>query len=148
MLTIEERNFPEIARWFSERGGIKVWNSINLSNPGKQVITPLCSLDGRPRGKPSWEFDESDCEIIIDPAQVQVSIDKEVKRFPVAIRRSGNGFYLKCTDASSRKIRRAVEAAGPGAFYRFDFESQEAVIFASSKVIPFLDYGAIYAESH
>jgi len=57
----------------------------------------------------------------------------EVKRFHVAVRLSSNGLMLKLTDASTRKVRNAVEKAtekyGRKALYGFDLDVQNAVIW-------------------
>lgn len=65
-----------------------------------------------------------------------VAIDREVKRFHVAIRMGSQGFSMKCTDGASRRIRSAVAKAGEGAYHVFDYTTQEAVIMAPEKVIP------------
>ena len=53
---------------------------------------------------------------------------REVRRFRVAVRRGAQGLTLKLTDASAAKLRRRLVEAGPDASYRFDYDSQEAVI--------------------
>jgi hypothetical protein len=45
----------------------------------------------------------------------------------VAVRQSGFG-SLKLTDAATRHVRAAVAKAGDGAYYIFDYGTQEAVI--------------------
>lgn len=128
--TIRLEDAPKIWDWIQNRGGIAVWKSINLSNPGASWTTPCQDEKGNLVGKPTWQADNVPAEIILNPADILVSKDVEVKRFHVAIRVSGNGLMLKCTDASSGRIRKAVEKAGEGAYHRFDYGSQEAVIYA------------------
>lgn len=128
--TIE--NAPKFWEWIQTRGGIAVWQSVNLSNAGASWSTPAMSKEGLPTEKPTWESDSKPSRIIKDAGEVMVSIDKEVKRFHVAIRR-GQCFNFKCTDASSRKIRQACEKAGDGSYHMFDYETQEAVIMAPDK---------------
>lgn len=132
----------KIYKWVKERGGVAIWSSINLSNPCASWTTPALTPDGKPYTKPTWQAGDTP-NILTDPADIGVSIDKEVKRFHVAIRVGSNGLQLKCTDASSTKIEKAVAAAGKGAFYRFDYDSQEAVIYAQVKTCSLEDYMAI-----
>jgi hypothetical protein len=40
------------------------------------------------------------------------------------------------SDGSNRKVLRAVEAAGDGAYHLFDYVTQEAVIMRPSRVVP------------
>lgn len=125
-------NAPKFADWIANRGGVAVWRSINLSNPGASWSTPALTKEGEPYPKPTWQADSKPERVVTDPDNVLVSEDEEVKRFHVAIRRGG-GFQFKCTDASSRKIEKAVEKAGEGAYYIFDYFTQEAVIMAPAK---------------
>ena len=124
-----EESAPKIWDWLNHRGGILVWKSINLSNPEGSWTTPTQDPDGKRTEKPTWEAGP-DPELITDLAEVGVSVDQEVKRFHVAVRLGSQGFMLKCTDASSRRIRREVERAGEGSYYLFDKGTQEAVIYA------------------
>lgn len=86
-------------------------------------------------GKQFWQAENSPSLIITDPSEIEVHEDAEVARFRVAVRRA-SGLAFKCTDASSRKINQAVEKAGKGAYYEFDYSSQEAVILAPVKSYP------------
>lgn len=55
---------------------------------------------------------------------------------------------LKCTDASTRRIRAAVERAGEGAYHVFDYMTQEAVIMRPTRQVPIAEYvAARMAES-
>lgn len=121
-------NADAFVDWIKNRGGVAVWNSRNLSNPGRSLSTPNKTKEGEPFPSPDWQVGSSPDLIITDPKEIEVHKDKEVKRFHVAIRQSSNGLMLKCTDASSRRIRKAVEKAGRGAHHTFDYASQEAVI--------------------
>ena len=139
MLTIESRNAMKIKSWFETRGGIAVWQGLNLSNI-RQLITPLHDEEGKRYTKPSWDMPNEPSEIITDSSQVQVGVDKEVRRFRVGVRRSSNGLALKCTDAASAKIRAAVEKAGEGAYHNFDYETQEAVIYKQESMVSLADF--------
>lgn len=125
-----EENALTYLQWFRERGGIAVWPSVNLSKLGTSWTTPAQTTEGTPTPQPTQEADSKPSKVITDPALVKVLVPREIKRFRVAIRRSGNGIYLKCTEASTRRINAAV-AKYPGSWYVFDHGTQEAVILAS-----------------
>lgn len=136
---------PKVIDWLRTRNGIFIWNSINLSNPGKQLITPACNADGTPATKPSWEMDSSPARHITSEKDIIVSIDREVKRFHVAVRQSSNGFSLKVTDGGTRRIRNEVEKAGDGAYHTFDYSDyNNAVIMAPAARVNLSDYIALH----
>ena len=130
---VTEDNAALVWMWLKTRGGIAVWESVNLSNFGTSWTTPLNDAQGQPKSKPTWEAGNQPIRIITDPAEVVISKDAEVKRFRVAVRMGSQGLMLKVTDAGTRRIRAAVEKAGKGAYYRFDYETQEAVIYAPTR---------------
>jgi hypothetical protein len=117
--------------WINNRGGVQVWKNINLSNPDAgNTFTPALKIrEGEetiPYPQPHWSMERG--EVITDINRFKfVKAFKEVKRFHVAIRVSGNGLTLKCTDASTRRIRAACDKF-PGSVYRFDYDTQECVI--------------------
>jgi hypothetical protein len=130
--TIE--NAPRFAEWLKSRGGIAIWRSIDLSNPGGSWSTPAQTPAGQPQGKPNWQVEKHPHMIITDPAEIGVSIDKEVKRFHVAVRMGGNGLSMKVTDGGSRRIHSEVEKAGEGAYHVFDYDDyKNAVIMAPAE---------------
>lgn len=131
---------PLIKSWLETRGGIAIWRSIDLSDPGRSITTPVKTAEGDPASKPHWSMANKPERIITSVDDVEVCMDKEVKRFRVAIRRGAQGLSFKCTDASSRRIRKAVEKAGKGAHHVFDYWTQEAVIMAPEKIIPLAEY--------
>jgi len=122
--------------WIATRGGIALWKSINLSNPAASWLTPAKTSDGQPTPRPNWQADTQPAKVFTSESELSVSLDREVKRFRVAIRRSSNGLMMKVTDAGSAKIRREVEKAGAGAYHVFDYGTQEAVIFAQDRTVP------------
>jgi hypothetical protein len=119
-------------KWIKTRGGVAIWKNISLSHCGAgDSYTPARHADGSdgttPKDKPHWtkQFDR----IITDINAFRfVKEMREVKRFHVALRISGTGLMMKCTDASSARIRRACDKAGRESSYRFDYETQKAVI--------------------
>jgi len=140
---ISPENAAQILDWMKNRGGIAIWNSADLSNPGRTWTTPVKNADGTPKTeKPHWGAGGI-IRVITDPAEVEVSIPKEVNRFHVAVRRGTNGLTLKLTDASSRRVRHAVaraEVEHGTAWYEFDYGSQDVVIFAAGETMPLAEW--------
>jgi len=138
-ITTNSVNAPKMRQWIEKRGGIAVWSGINLSNI-RELLTPAKTEDGMPYPKPSWDMPNAPNKIVTDPSQVCVTDDVEVKRFHIAVRCSSNGLMFKLTDASSRKVRAAVEKAGEGAYHVFDYETQDAIIMKPERTIPLTEY--------
>ncbi len=121
----------KIWNWLKERGGIAVWNSINLSNPSGSWFTPVNDEHGNKYGKPNWQCSNEPSQIITSADDIEISVDKEVKRFHVAVRQSSNGMMLKLTDSSSEHVRKAVDKAGEGAYHVFHYgDYKNCVIMA------------------
>jgi len=99
------------------------------------VFTPAYDTDGKPYSKPHWKYAAAPDFIVTDPSKVILNQYQELKRFHIAIRLGGSGMMLKCTDASTRKIKRAVEQAGENARYEFDYLTQEAVILVPESTV-------------
>jgi hypothetical protein len=114
--------------WIKNRGGIRVWKDISIpSNGGGDVFTPANDENGGRYPKPNWSVTCGE-EIITDiKAFSFMKRWVEKKRFHVAIQRGSQGRSFKCTDASSKKINEWCDKI-PGASYRFDYNTQEAVI--------------------
>ena len=122
-------NAAKMLDWIRTRGGVAIWRSVNLSNPGASWSAPVRAADSRPYPKPTWEAESQPSRIITDPSEIEVVTRREVRRFRVAIRAAGASVMsFKLTDASTRKVREAVDKAGDGASYEFDYTSQEAII--------------------
>lgn len=130
-------NAPKFRDWIKNRGGILIWESVNLSNPGMSWSTPAW-LEGtqQPYPKPSWQAANTPARHITSEADVLVLVPKEVKRFYVAVRQGSQGMMLKVTDGGTRRIRSAVAKAGEHAWYEFDYATQHAVILKPGKIIP------------
>ena len=131
-------NAAQIWQWFQQRGGIAVWKSVEMSNAGRSWTTPLTDAEGKPMPRQDWRMEQTPSLTITDPAEVVVDVPKEVKRFRVSIKSGAQGLLLKCSDASSRRIRKECERVGEESWYEFDYETQEAVIFVpgESKPLP------------
>lgn len=126
--------------WIANRGGLLVWQSINLSNPGASWTTPAIT-DGAPTGKPTWQADNTPARHIQSEDEVVVVQPREVKRFRVGVRRGDQGLAFKVTDGGSRRIRREVAKAGEGAWHEFDYSTQEAVILVADNPVPLSRWG-------
>jgi hypothetical protein len=140
-------NAETIWDWLQNRGGIALWRSVDLSDPGKSWTTPAQEEDGSPKRKQHWKMEEQPHRIITDPAEVEVHVPKEVNRFHIAIRPGSNGLSLKVTDGSTRRIQKAVVKANREhcndedlAFYEFDYSTQEAVIFVPDRQLPIEEF--------
>jgi hypothetical protein len=131
---------PKIAEWLRDRGGLLVWPSVNLSNPGASWTTPARNAGGSPVTKPTWESASQPERVITDAQEVLVSRDIEVKRFRVGVRMSGSGLSMKVTDGGSRRVRSAVMKAGDGAYHVFDYSAQEAVIMRPEAPAPLVQF--------
>lgn len=132
----------KVRLWIRERGGAQVFQSINLSDIGRQMIVPLRGPNGEAVGKPHWSMGNDPVRVLTAESECDVCLDKEVKRFHVAVRMGGNGLMMKCTDGSSIRIRRAVERAGKGAYHEFDYSTQEAVIYAPERIVPMEEWNS------
>lgn len=135
-LTVSPENAAKFLEWLKTRGGLAIWRSIDLSDPGASCTTPVNGPDGRPVTKPHWKYAEKPERIITDPSEVEVVTPREVKRFRIAVRMGRQGFSLKLTDASTRKVRAACAKAGDDSWYEFDYETQEAIVFVPGKKVP------------
>ena len=129
-------NAPRFRAWIQVRGGVAVWRSVNMSNLGVSWSTPALAEDGSPYLKPSWESASTPERIITDPSDIEVATRREVKRFRVGLRRGAQGLSIKLTDGAGRRLHAELEKAGEGAAYRFDYETQEAVVSVPAERVP------------
>jgi len=132
--TVSPETAGRVKTWLRDRGGLAVWQSVNLSNLGQTWTTPALTEEGQPYPKPSWKASDAP-RIITDLSNVTVRVSKEVKRFHIAIRPGAQGLNLKLTDGSKRKLDKALDTY-PGSWYRFDHSTQEAVILVTENEIP------------
>jgi hypothetical protein len=137
--TVRSENAAKVWDWLQNRGGLAVWSSVNLSNPGASWTSPALDKDGTPTAPPNWQVGKTP-RVITDPSEVVVSFDKEVKRFHIATRIGAQGFFVKVTDGGTRRIRAAVAKAGEGAYHTFDYDTQQAVIWAPERTVPLVDW--------
>jgi len=133
------REVTTMREWLTNRGGLAIWECLDLSDAGKTWTTPALSKDGKPTGAPHWAAGKV-IATITDIDKVVVTTPKEVRRFHVAVRMGANGLKIKLTDASGRKVRAACEKAGAEAWHEFDYDNQDAIIFVPGEKVPFKDW--------
>ncbi len=153
----DARNAEKIHDWILHRGGVFIWKSINLSNPGGSWSTPATIRRGDCEGskaaegspddilpypKPNWQCG-NEPRHITSLSDVVVATAKEVKRFHVAIRMAGLSY--KVTVAGTQKIRTEVDKAAKNysrpAWYQFDYGSEKnCVIFVEDTVMPLMEW--------
>ena len=145
---VGDEDAKRFSGWILERGGIAVWEvQLIGGGPGgaTRYYTPAKTAEGEDAPKPHWSVAGPPPAVVVtDPADVIVFWSKEVRRFRVGIRPGGGGF--KCTDAASRKIRKAVDEArkktGKKSWYEFDYFTQEAVIFVTETEMTLAEWEA------
>lgn len=142
---IQEANAPKILEWFRDRGGLAIWDSVNLSNPGASWTAPVNDEHGKPKGKPTWEASNEPSRVITDMAEVDVITAQEIKRFHIGVRMGSQGLSLKVTDGGTRRIRAAVAKANlehgeDKAWYVLDRGTQEAVIMVEAGRVPLAEW--------
>lgn len=132
-----EANVAKFKEWFAKRGGIAIWHSINLSNPGGSWTTPARDPEGNLTQKPNWQC-ENVPTIITDPAQVGVYAPVLYKEIPVKLKQSGTALVL--TDASHAKVDRALrmcnEQHGNAFAERGGLEDPVMTVFYINDFIP------------
>lgn len=144
LYSCDESNATKIHEWILNRGGIFIWRSVNLSNSGGSWTSPARDADGNEVAKPNWQCDSKPERHITKIEDVSVITAKEVKRFHVATRGSGNGLSIKVTDGGTRKIRAEVskaERGGRKAWYEFEyFEYGNCVIMVEDSCVPMTEW--------
>ena len=143
--TTDECNALRIFGWLKDRGGILIWPSVDLSNPGASTTTPALGPDGVRPNKPNWRSASKPSLHITDLNDVGIITAKEVKRFHVAVRMGSQGLSLKVTDGGSRRIyaevAKAEEKYGVEAWHEFDYgDEKNAVIMIADKTVSLADW--------
>lgn len=137
---VDAENAEKFWDWIKTRGGLAIWRSVDLSDPGASCTCPLNDKEGHRNMKPHWKYDDHPERIITDPSEVLVETYKEVRRFRIAVRPGSQGMSLKLTDHSSEKVREACRKAGKDSTYVFDYGSQEAVILVPDKAMTLVEW--------
>ena len=137
-LTCTPENAPKILEWLREGRGVALWRSANLSNPGGSWMTPAKDKDGSPGLCPSWQAQRAPEAVYDDIGDVVVNIPRLVMRFHVGVK--CHGMSLKVTEAGTRRIHEALEKAGEGSWLEFDYDVQDALIYAVERTLPLADW--------
>lgn len=112
---VDIENAAKFADWIRNRGGVAVWKSHDLGDPGASSSTPALT-DGKPTTSPHWKYTGNPAFVVTDPSEITVYESKVVAHIPVKLKQSQGRLVL--TDASQRKVGRALEQAGEESFYR------------------------------
>ena len=116
---ISPEQAPQILRWLTDRGGLLIWQSINLSNPGASWTTPALT-DDKPTPKPNWQCGNEPNRTITDPAEVMVEKPRKVAEIKIKLEQ--RGMKLQLTIGSSKRLRSALAKWGgenETAYYTF-----------------------------
>lgn len=108
-IEISKADAPRIADWLANRGGVAIWESLDLSDAGARTFTPALTIDGIDTPRPSWRYADKPVEIVTQASDIGVYQEKLYKAFPVSLRRSSNGMMLKLTDNSQRKLDKHMQ---------------------------------------
>lgn len=112
--------------WICDRGGVQIWRNVNLSDPDAQPqFTAYKDENGNIYEKPHWSVERG--ELITDIARFRfIQSFHEFRRVRIAIRRGAQGFTLKLTDASTKRVHKSCDKAkglfGRDAVYHFEHE--------------------------
>jgi len=110
--------------WLTSRGGIAVWTNCNLSSHsiGGESYTPALTLDGKPTSSPGWQYGNTPSRIVTDASEVCIVEYSEHCRVKVI-----PGQYGPPCDPIKRgreKVDSALQAAGEGSYWQFDWSSR------------------------
>lgn len=101
-IEISKADAPRIADWLANRGGVAIWESLDLSDAGARTFTPADA------SRPSWQYADKPVDVVTQPSDVGVYSETLFKAFPVSLRRSNNGLAFKLTDSAQRKVDKAM----------------------------------------
>jgi len=90
--------------WIKDRGGVAVWEAIDLAIAGRRTFTPGDA------GRPSWQYGVKPVAIITDPDDITTYTETLYKAIPVTLRAARGGMLLKLSDASQRKVDKLLAA--------------------------------------
>lgn len=148
-----EETAPKFLKWISERGGVAVWKSINLSNPGASWSSPATirkgDCDGIPSDapdadeiipypKPTWQASNTPI-IFTNLDEIGVYTDALYKAFRVGLKMSGMSSHL--TDGAQRKLDKVMtecEEKHGSAHYKkgvLDIDGASIGVFYDTEII-------------
>ncbi len=151
----EESNAQKYWDWIQDRGGLAIWESQNLSNPGASWITPATIRQGDCEGftnespdanvilpypQPTWQAGKEPARLVIDPKQVGVYTAELYKAFRVGL--VGREMSLVLTSGAQRKVDKHMaeckEKHGDS-FYRkgvLEIEGASMGIYYTKTIVP------------
>jgi hypothetical protein len=137
--TVTVADAARVRKWIASRGGVLLWESADLSDPGATWLTPAKRESGEPHPPPHWKSKALPLRHITTEAEIVVEYAEVVKKFHVGVRR-GSGLTLVLTDGAKRRLATELARAGQGAHYAFDYETQDCVITAPVKSVPLSEW--------
>jgi len=102
-IEVTRKDAPKLLDWLTSRGGIAIWESLDLARAGQRSFTPADNPS------PGWQFGSKPAEIVTDRTDVGVYDETLYKAFPVSCRLGSNGLTLKLTDPSQRKLDKVMQ---------------------------------------
>jgi len=133
-------NAAKFADWIQNRGGVAVWRSLNMANPGASWSGPALKEDGTPSGKPTWQAEEKPSRIITSLREVAVTSGRAVKTFRITLQ-NGDGMSITLTPGSSRTLRKHLDDVGESAWYEFGgFDGRDCTIFVPDAIVSLDQY--------
>src|SRR5271166_2825547 len=87
----EPENAGMLKEWLDTRGGLALWRSQDMCNPGRSWTTPVRNDDGTPvtHGQVHWSAGSQPDRIITDPAEVVVETVQLLEEVSVTLKQSG-----------------------------------------------------------
>ena len=97
---VTEEHAPKFLEWIAKRGGVAVWPSVDLSDPGVSMSSPALTPEGKPTPKPHWKLAAEPSRVITSASEIDVVTWKEVKHEEVLNDRS------RSVDEDCRRLQR------------------------------------------
>lgn len=92
--------------WITSRGGVAVWECLDLRNAGAKVFTPARTTTGEPTTRPGWQYAGTPVEIVTDPADIAPYEETLYASIPVSLKHKG--MLLILSDPSQRRLDKAM----------------------------------------
>lgn len=143
------KNAQRFWQWIKTRGGVAVWKSINLSNPGGGWSTPANDKDGKPYTKPNWQCGSTPT-IYTDAREIGVGEPVLFVAFPVKLKRSG--LSLNLSDTAQRRLDEELDKCRErhgNAYYEkgvLDIDGASMGVFYDASITPLDEWIAKYGE--
>jgi len=144
-LAVRAFEAAKVARWIAHCGSVAVWGSLDLSSASREWLTPAQLTDGSAASPPHWNAPRQPKRVVDNIGQIDVVSHREASRVRIDIHRDGYGRRWRLTDASSRRLRRALEQAGPTAVHVF--EGGDAVVHVEASRVPLAGWLREHADA-